>query len=837
MDHRADLYAFGVTAYELLTGAPPFISDSPARLLAAQMSAIPTPITDVRADVPAPLADVLMACLAKDPADRPSSAADVVRVLDSVVSSGASTAASQILRRGRLPVRMALALWGAATATILFLTWVASITVGLPSWALAALAVVMLLGLPAIAVATYVQIRASAYVNWRRMWLTGAAVVGAFFLALGAFTVARANGIGSVGSLIGKGAMARHDRLIITDFKGPAADTTLGVTITEALRADLSQSRSVRVVSRANVRDVLRAARHQADAVVDLALAREVATREGIKAILDGEVLQLGSGYVLAARLLSTQSGDELGAFREKAASSDELLPAVERLSRKLRETVGESYKELRDAEPLERVTTSSLEALKLYVQGLRLLDEQNDLAAATPKLEEAIRIDSGFAMAYRKLAVALFSLDRRNAKAWQYLTKAYELRDRLTESERLLTTADYFERGPQQDFAKARLALVALIERDSTNDAALNSLGVLDNRLGRFADAEQSYRRTVRVRPKFGGGWTNIAIAMWHQGNVAAVDSLAGVVERARLDNPETAVRVRAYRFQTVLTDNDSADAYYRAAFDRYANKPGSRRYWAGGLQVTADAGGRLKEARKWRAVMDSANRLLGVSTDGLFSALYDASSVAVLENDAPRARALARRGLGENPLTAIAEQVRNYAGYAHALAEVGLLDEARAMLRGLEQRFATLEGYYDETALPWVRGALAIAAGKPAESIPMLRSAISSYPNVGVSLYGVDLARAYLATKQPDSAAVVLERWLASPLESRAGLEGVRYHAWALQTLGELSEAKGDKRRALDRYQALLTLWHQADPELQPIVRDIRGRVERLRQGRPKG
>ena len=73
-DHRVDLYAFGVMAYELIAGQPPFRGNTPARLLAAHMSEAPRDLRSVRSDIPPALADLIMACLAKDPDDRPQQA-------------------------------------------------------------------------------------------------------------------------------------------------------------------------------------------------------------------------------------------------------------------------------------------------------------------------------------------------------------------------------------------------------------------------------------------------------------------------------------------------------------------------------------------------------------------------------------------------------------------------------------------------------------------------------------------------------------------------------------------------------------------------------------------
>jgi serine/threonine-protein kinase len=81
-DHRADLYALGIVAYEMLTGAPPFHGRTPQALLAAQLSEIPAPLTSRRYDVSVPLSTLVMQCLEKEPAKRPKAANDVLRALD-----------------------------------------------------------------------------------------------------------------------------------------------------------------------------------------------------------------------------------------------------------------------------------------------------------------------------------------------------------------------------------------------------------------------------------------------------------------------------------------------------------------------------------------------------------------------------------------------------------------------------------------------------------------------------------------------------------------------------------------------------------------------------------
>ena len=157
VDHRADLYAFGCMAYELLTGRAPFTGRSPQKLLVAQMAETPQPVTDLRPDTPPELARLVMQCLAKDASARPQSAAEVVRVLDVVTSSGTRPAMPAILLGGRNATWKALGIYAAAFAVVVLLAKAAMIAIGLPEWVLTGAIIVMAVGLPVILFTGYVQ--------------------------------------------------------------------------------------------------------------------------------------------------------------------------------------------------------------------------------------------------------------------------------------------------------------------------------------------------------------------------------------------------------------------------------------------------------------------------------------------------------------------------------------------------------------------------------------------------------------------------------------------------------------------------------------------------------
>ena len=104
-------------------------------------------------------------------------------------------------------------------------------------------------------------------------------------------------------------------------------------------------------------------------------VAREVAKREGMSAVISGEITEAGGSYVLTARVVSASDGLELASHRETARDGSEIIPAIDRLSGKIREKIGESFTSLRSDAPLEAVTTTSLEALELYSEAIESID------------------------------------------------------------------------------------------------------------------------------------------------------------------------------------------------------------------------------------------------------------------------------------------------------------------------------------------------------------------------------------------------------------------------------------------------------------------------------
>ena len=338
----------------------------------------------------------------------------------------------------------------------------------------------------------------------------------------------RVLGIGPIGSLVAAGVLDERDRLILADFENHTPDSLLAGAVIEALRIDLAQSPMVTVVEPSYVAGVLARMERESDARLDLELAREVALREGIKAVIAGEINAAGSGYVLSVRLVSAETAEAFAAFRETARNPDAVIGAIDKLSRKLRERIGESLRTIRANEPLAAVTTGSLEALLKYPQAMRALEVEGDIDKGISLLEDAVGLDSAFAMAWRKLGVVLTNQGTQRARYVEAYTKAYEHSDRLTERERYRTIASYHE-SVTGEHDKAITAYRALLDVYPDETGAVNNLSVLYGFARDYAASEDMARRALALDSAMAFHHTNLLVALVGQGKL---DEAAAAIE-----------------------------------------------------------------------------------------------------------------------------------------------------------------------------------------------------------------------------------------------------------------------------------------------------------------
>jgi eukaryotic-like serine/threonine-protein kinase len=861
-DQRADIYAFGIMAYEMLAGQPPFHGRTPQKLLAAQMGERPKPIRDIRPDTPPLLADLVMRCLEKDPDDRPQSASDIVRVLETVTSGGDHPAMPAILLGGRRKLGRALGFYALAFVGVALVARAATIVIGLPDWVFPGALGVMALGLPMILFTAFVQhgtrqaltmsamtpggtpavrstmtqiaVKASPWVSWRRTTIGGVAAVGGFVVIVLGFMVLRTLGIGPAGSLLASGRMTDKERLLVTDFRAPATDSSLGNVVTEAVRTDLGQSPVVSIVSASTVSGALSRMQRPPATRIDLPLAREIAAREGIKAVVDGDITSLAGGYVITIRLVSASAGDELASYHATIDGPKELIPAIDKVTRELRGKIGESLKEVRDAPPLEQVTTSSLDALRKYAEAVRANDLEGDAPRAIPLLEDAVALDTTFAMAYRKLGIVLSNAEMPRDRVNAALAHAYRYRDRLAGRERDLATASYFDNGPGRDRQKAAVAYRAMLARDSLDPVALVDLSSVQIGYRDFAGAETLLRavRAVNGRPSATASF-QLVTALTDEGKLAQAESVAVTLRDLFPGTPG------AYQYLAVLYAEGKTDSVMARTTQATSDRsPFNRAAATHVLSALMRSHGRLAEGARLAAEGWAMDRLRGAPPPPLVPE-SDSAAMDVWFLDQPaRATELLNAALTRTPLRTIPDFERPDFTIATVYALAGHPDRARAILA----QYATevQDSSLQRVNQPDRHNALAeiaLAERRPLEAIAEFRQGdqLPDGPaNDCTDCLPVNLGRAFDAANMPDSAIANYERYVATPNILKV-YRDMTFLAGAQKRLGELYEAKGNREKAAAHYLAFVDLWKNADPELQPAVTAVKQRLAHLQDAEP--
>jgi tetratricopeptide (TPR) repeat protein len=850
VDHRADIYALGCMAYELLSGEPPFAGRTPQRMLAAHMGEAPRPLLEVAPMTPPALAALVMACLEKDPSARPQSARAVINALDAI-ASGASheTLGASLLARPGL-LKWALAIYIAAFIVVAVIARAAIVGIGLPDWVFPGTMILMGLGLPVLLFTGYAQsvvrrmalatptltpggrpartgtiadiaVKASPHLTWRRAAIAGAAALGFFIFSIGAFMALRAAGIGPFGSLLAAGRLG-DARILVGDFRATSTDTALGNVVAEAVRADLAQSSALTIVPTTLVATQLRAMQKPAGTRLDSDVAREVAIRAGVPAFVTGEIVGLGAGFVVNARLVGSDSGQTLASFSEVADSPGDLIPAIGRVTRQLRGKAGESLKDLQSAPKLADAMTPSLDALRRYTEALKAFRE-NDYTQSIRLFEEAIAIDSQFAGAYRGAATALGNIGTDPEREMRYARKAFDLSDRLPDAERFQTRATWYTRS---DPAKALPEYEAMYRVRPNLSTPLNNMGVIEWDMRALDAAERHLREGARVDTAMVFSQANLVLTLLEQGKLGAADSVLAVVERRFPQHPMT-YQARVSRVMAV--QNVDSGVRLMEAFLAVPSRDLSMTAFVGNMAANAYiVAGRLQDAERAQRKATEAGVRMGIGA-------AEPTELAVLSalrswyhDDRAGGLRLADEAAAKSQ--AVVPGNRPYDMMALGYILAGTPAKARPMLA----EFAKQPGRsMNPSSQQFIHLAQSLIAYTEKRYEDGIREARAGDIGMCTACALPIMAMNYDMAGQADSAIATYTRYVSSTgtLGPRANVDAL-FLTGSYKRLGELLEAKGDAKRAIEYYEQALRLWKNADPVLQPKVADMKRRVERLRR-----
>jgi serine/threonine-protein kinase len=773
IDARSDVYSLGCVLYEMLAGEPPFTGPTAQSIIAKRLAHPPPSIRVIRATVPEPVDQAIREAMAVVPADRYASAEHFAHAL--VVAGSSSTPP--------------------ATAT------------------------------------TVVEARVP------RRWITVRAgpVLAALGLIVGGYVGARALGIGEPNTLLSTGVLKKRDRVIIADFESRGADSAMGPTITDAFRTDFAQSSVVTTLSPPQVSEALERMRRPSTTRLDPMLAREVAIRQGVKAIVTGEISSLGKAYLLTAQLVSPQSGEVLVAQRETADDATKIISAIDRLSSHLRERIGESLKALRAEPPLARVTTNSLEALEKYNQALYAAHVSSDAAKAVTLLEEAVALDTGFAAAYRSLGGFLWFMGERERSVAAY-DKALQHRDRLTDQERDHTLGLYYT-FITGELDKAIATYRATLEQHPTDSLALGNLAGIYLKLGQLAQTESLTNRVIALDSLHPSQEASLAY-IW----VVAAQIGLGRQRDAELTykrmvqqygDTNSHVGWTAMMLPSSLGDYQTAETRAHL-FQKRRHLIDDQQFAARQLAALASAQGRVAESERYLRGALAAGAAAGRAAEYLEYASVLAFLDIWFRKQPRRGLETVESALRRFPLTSLKPLDRPYLPVAFAYAAGGQPQKASALLTEYEREVKLVYRQGDETQRHWTWGAVAMAEGRYTDAIREFQ-AFAAGPRDCQPCGLAALAQAFDRAGQPDSAIAVYERYITTPDATRLGSwrvgdDDASQLAPAHKRLGELYEQRGDSARARDHYTRFVQLWRDCDPEFRPVVVHVNQRIRDL-------
>ena len=304
--------------------------------------------------------------------------------------------------------------------------------------------------------------------------------------------------------------LTEEDTIVVADFINTTGDPVFDGTLKQALGSQLEQSPFLSIFSDSRVREALRLMNRSPDERVSKDIAREICLRQGFKAFLTGSISNIGSHYVVTLEATNAQTGDTIALEQAEADSKEQVLSALGTAATNLRKQLGESLASIQKYDkPIHQATTSSLEALKYYSNGIeqqlkgRYLD-------AIPSFKKATEIDQNFARAYAAMS-SMYYNTRQYELAAEASRKAYELRDRVGENERLYITQAYYDNvtGELEKYLQTLEQWKSTYPRDASPP---NNLAVKYNELGLFDKAAAEAREAIRLDPGSTSGYSLLA-------------------------------------------------------------------------------------------------------------------------------------------------------------------------------------------------------------------------------------------------------------------------------------------------------------------------------------
>ena len=592
--------------------------------------------------------------------------------------------------------------------------------------------------------------------------------------------------------------LTEKDTIVLADFANTTGDPVFDGTLKQGLAVQLEQSPFLNIFSDQRVRETLRFMNRAPDERVTKEIAREICQRQGLKAFLAGSISNLGAHYVITLEATNAQTGDTITRQQVEAESKEQVISALGKAATTLREKLGESLSSIQKYDvPIHQATTSSLDALKAFSLGV-----ENQLKGkyleAIPFFKRATEIDPNFARAYAAMS-SMYYNSRQYDLAADASRKAYELRDRVGEYERLYINQIYYDNATGE--LDKYLETLELWKRTYPRDSAPhNNLAVKYNELGQFDKAAEEAREAIRLNPNSASGHSLLASSYV---GLNRFDEAKETIRQALSQKLEN-LRMHQNLYGIAFVQGDTAGL--KKEIDWATGRP--EEYAAQSWQAGAAAfSGQLRKAREFSATaFDMAQR-------------RDLKEVA-----AQIAAGAAARDAQFGDCSRVKEQTAKALQLSHdritlslsaqSLAICGDTGQPKVFIDELARRFPT-DSLVNQVRIPLIEAQLEMQRGNPAQAIQLLEKTRLYGRNI---LFPIAYLRgqAYLAEGKGTDAAAQFQEIL----DNRGWSALSYFYPLAYVGLARAAVLQGDAEKARKAYQEFFSLWKDADNDLTILI-----------------
>jgi eukaryotic-like serine/threonine-protein kinase len=606
--------------------------------------------------------------------------------------------------------------------------------------------------------------------------------------------------------------LAATDTIVLADVDNRTNDPVFDDALNTALRFEMEQTPYLNVLGLDKAYAAMGQQKLAPATGITPDVARQICRKTNSKMVISDSIDDAGNRYHLEMRALDCGSGAALAEERTDISARNQVVHELGATAVRLRRKLGEPAESLaRFNQPLEKASSASLEALQAGVEGSKLFLAGN-AEGALKLFQQAVELDANFAVMYWRMGAAYLVLGNTELSAASY-TRAYQLRDQLTEKNRLDIQIDYYAwvTGDWEKEYSSVLRFLEIFPRDVLAHANLRAAFV---HLGQPDRAADEAAETARLRPSsyyFGSAIQSIRFAS----RFSEAKSWLAKADALKLDN--SLIRRERLIVAFATGDRDNVEKILKQE-----ERGSYREDFLNEHSLIDIQQGRFRSAERLR--LEALGRTSKASSADS-SAVHSALENAEVGMDV-QARRFESKADG-SPLDRNSKIVM-----ALALARSGRTAEAGRLADQISAEWPedTLVQHY---LTPTVRAAIKLRQDDPAAAIDLLRGTAKYDLAVTGSFESVYPAYirglAYLGLGDGRSAAAQFQKLIDNPGFSVRHVIG----PLARLQLGRAQKMMGDNPSARISYEQFLSIWKDADADL-PVYRQAKAEYAQLQNQR---